>query len=216
MAALLKNNKFVVGSCIAGVIGWTYGVPNFRYFQQIGRLGYWNVKRNLMPSDMVEIEFTVSLTDIDIWRHMNNAAYLRYAEAGRVAWYYGIQSSFKENKLHIPILGMSVKYRRECKAGDVMVIQTKTCYWDKCNMYIRQDFYNKKTGLLHCVVYVRFGLIQNGKFIKRIKEERGGFHSIKWYSASNGNGNDYQCREEMDESLKSLISHLQSMKEHKL
>ena len=216
MSAFLNDNKFVIGSCIAGLIGWKYGVPNLRYFQQITRLGYWNFQRDLMPSDMVEIEFTVSLTDIDFNRHMNNAAYLRYAEAGRVAWFRGLVSFFRDTAQSLALLGLSVKYRRECLAGDVITLQTKICYWDQCNIYIRQEFYHKKTGLVHCVMYCRFGLLQNGKLIKREQDDKAGFHAIKWYSDSDGHVNDYECREPMDESLKFLISHLRTIKEHKL
>merc|ERR1712062_820738 len=115
------------------------------------RLGYLNVDKSrmpIMPSEMIEIEFTVSLTDIDHQRHMNNAAYFRYAEAGRLAWFWGMESLFRGKNLTLALLGLSAKYRRECKAGDVLVLRAKVCYWDQCSIYIRQDFYNKSSGLM--------------------------------------------------------------------
>lgn len=94
-----------------------------------------------------------------------------------------------------------------------LVVRTKPCYWNQCNIYLRQDFFNKDTGLLHCVIYVRFGLVQNGKLVQEMEDKQGGFHQIKWYADSNGFNNDYQCRNEMDETLKAWVTHQSEMSE---
>ena len=94
LSDIWRDHKLKIGICCVGILGLKYGVPNIRYFVQQSRSIYWNTKENMMPSDMLDFEFTVSLTDIDFWAHMNNAAYLRYAEVGRFAWF---ASSFKSN-----------------------------------------------------------------------------------------------------------------------
>ena len=110
----------------------------------------------------------------------------------------------------------TVKYRRECRFQSTFVVQTRACYWDQCNIYIRQDFFNKKTGLIHCIIYCRLGLIKKGRLVKVMENKKGGFHAMKWYADSDGYENDYECRESMDDSLRAWISHQNQIHEPKL
>ena len=212
--------KIAAGGCVlGGLLGLKYGVPNVRYFAQMIYLGArntWN-KGDILPCDDTELEFTVSLTDIDFMRHMNNASYLRYAEAARHDWFWKtmtqLRGKFGDSGYSVPLIAISIKYRRECKFNDTFVIKTGALYWDKCSLYIKQEFYNKSSGLLHCVLYAKLGLVKNGKFIKQLEKRRDGYYLLKWYNdIDDTKGNDYECRNEMSEDIKLWIQHLNHTK----
>ena len=159
------------------------------------------------------------MTDIDLMRHMNNAAYFRYAEPARHAWFLSIDPVFKDKQLSMALLAQSIKYRRECKAGETFVVRTRACHWDQCNVYFKHEFIHKQTHQVHCIILVRFGLLRNGRLVKRIgddTDEQGGFYSLRWYRDMDGHDERYSCRDEMDESLKAWISHMELLKRSKL
>lgn len=95
-ADIWSDYKLQIGIGCLALAGYRYGVPNLRYLLLIFRDGYLRRNEDNIPAEMMEYEFTVTLTDIDPWLHMNNAAYLRYAEAARLAWIF---SSFRKDQL---------------------------------------------------------------------------------------------------------------------
>ena len=215
---MLTKVTLSVGGCILGLLGLKYGVPNVRYCAQMIYLGFLNGgnKGDVLLSDESEFEFTVSLTDIDFWKHMNNAAYLRYAEAARHIWFWRLtarknyQDTFKKRGFSITLVAIAVKYRRECKFNHTFILKTKPVYWTQTSIYLRHEFYHKESGLLHCVLYGQVALVQNGRFVKKMENEReSGYYLLKWYDdIDDKTGNDYECRNELTEDIKSWIQHL--------
>eukprot|EP01084_Bolivina_argentea_P216371 367601_1 len=214
------QNKVMFGGIVLGIFGMKYGIPNMRYVAQVLNLGLITAmqKGSMLPSDMTDLEFTVSLTDIDFMRHMNNSAYLRYAEAARHQWFLRIMNQIKNklngkrNNINIPLIAISVKYRRECKFNDTFIIQTKAVYWDQCNIYLKQEFFNKKSKQMHCILYAKLGFVKNGKFVKTMDDEQGGFHSLEWYKEKGDFDDVYKCRNELSDELKAWINHLTQTK----
>ena len=214
-----------VGGAILGLLGLKYGVPNVRYFGQMIWLGYKNSfhKGDVLPSEGSSFEFTVSLTDIDFMRHMNNAAYLRYAEAGRHEWFWKLlarddfKQKFSKNGYGVPLVAVTVKYRRECKFNHTLILKTEPVYWNATSVYLKQSFYHKETGLLHCILYAKLALTKDGKFVKTLGDKQDGYHLLTWYGdIDDKTGNNYECRNELTKDISAWMRHLNATKDTKL
>ena len=193
------SKRVVIGGAILGLLGLKYGLPNIRYFAY---MSYVMMRAKLSegdisPSQETEFECMISMTDIDFWKHMNNAAYLRYAEAARHNGFLKIFTtetarSFLDNGYSLVLSAISVKYRRECKFRERFIWKTKPIYWDQCNVYLKQSMYHKQSGLLHCVLFSKLCLLKNRKFVKKLEKEVDGLYLLKWYKDKHENGNDYE------------------------
>ena len=117
---------------------------------------------------------------------MNNAAYLRHAELGRVDYF--IRTSFwkqlKTKNYGIGFVALNIRYRRELKLFHKYRIETRPIFWDDLQLIIEQRFVDPHTSFLHTIIYCKYILTKNGKKVKRsITEslERDGFHIIDFY-----------------------------------
>ncbi|ETO33685.1 hypothetical protein RFI_03415 [Reticulomyxa filosa] len=104
---------------------------------------------------------------IDFWNHLNNAAYLRFAELARVNWFVRTNIwSFlrKKYKYNLVWTAVTLRFRREISAFETIEIHTRVIYWDKYNCYVEQKFVNpKKDNFVHCILYGQYTLTFKGK-----------------------------------------------------
>ena len=74
------------------------------------------------------IELAVTEAEIDELGHVNNARFLDYFERGRMDW-YGRCGPFLESvpgtALGTVVVNINVNYRKECFAGDRLVLTTE-------------------------------------------------------------------------------------------
>lgn len=124
---------------------------------------------------------------------MNNAAYLRHAELGRVDYF--IRTSFwkqlKKKNYGIGFVAVNIRYRRELRLFKAYRIETRPIFWDELQLIMEQRFVDPDTDFLHTLIYCKYVLIKNGKKVKRsIADcmEGDGFHMIDFYEKQGVNG----------------------------
>ena len=74
------------------------------------------------------IELEVQESEIDELGHVNNARFLEYFERGRMDWYNRCDSSLNNpagRHLGTVVVNIDINYRRECFAGDRLVVVTR-------------------------------------------------------------------------------------------
>ena len=161
-----------------------------------------------------KVEHRVRLTQIDENIHMTNLAY--YANAKDANYDLLIRALQSQpqftSRYFAAFVAETTRFRRQFKFNESYIIESRFIYWDKLNSYMEQKFVNKKTGIVHCIMYKQFRLIHRGSF-KGVKEselrkdtERDGFYSTDYYESTNDEyDNCYQCREKLPESFKTWM-----------
>ena len=80
------------------------------------------------PSDYYKFDLKVLWSDTDGYRHTNYVSYIRFCfDAAMSAVNDGALSAFSGDILDYPVKSMSMAYRSECRAGDILDI---AC-WEK-------------------------------------------------------------------------------------
>ncbi len=75
-----------------------------------------------------ELELQVQDSEIDELGHVNNARFLEYFERGRMDWYSQCDpalNNIDENGPGTVVVNIDINYRRECFAGDRLVVVTR-------------------------------------------------------------------------------------------
>jgi acyl-CoA thioester hydrolase len=119
-----------------------------------------------------EYHTTVKGYELDSYNHVNNAVYLNYIEQARWEIFKKLNLSeyFKKNNLLLVITEINIKYKREAKLFDELIIHTDMV---KENPYIifLHKIYNKKTNLIITRAKVKTLLINNEKIPHDIPED---------------------------------------------
>jgi len=74
------------------------------------------------------IEIEVQENEIDELGHVNNARFLEYFERGRMDWYNRCDPSLNkpaDRRLGTVVVNIDINYRRECFAGDQLIVVTR-------------------------------------------------------------------------------------------
>ena len=217
-----------------------YGIINIRYVFNFGLMFAENAftKRKKIPlTGSSDVLYRVSLTDIDYLLHMNNTAYLKYAEFAQGHWGLDadILRKFKPHNMSSLTSALSCRYRRQLTFNQKFLIRTKIIYWNETKAIFKQSFINPQNNFLHCVVY-REMIITDSKTgkkydietqRKRLKNknnddtDRVGLYALDFYdeldnsTRDGGNGNEsdlYHCRNEVPESIKCWMESIDNSK----
>lgn len=119
-----------------------------------------------------EYHTTVKGYELDSYNHVNNAVYLNYIEQARWEIFkeFNLFEYFKNNNLLLVITEINIKYKREAKLFDELIIHTDLI---KKNPYIifLHKIYNKKTNLIITQAKVKAVLINDEKIPHDIPEK---------------------------------------------
>jgi len=146
-----------------------FGTPNLRYIFQycVLFLEAFLFRDNISPTDTAKLKVFMPITSVDFWNHLNNSAYLRYAELARVNWFMrtNVWEFLKKNfGYHLAFSAVTLRFRREILAFETIQIHTRVVYWDKFTLYVEQKFVNaNQGGFVHCVIYGQYTLTYKGK-----------------------------------------------------
>lgn len=100
-----------------------------------------------IPHEIFRYETQVSETELDVFGHVNNANYLRFFEKARWSFInkngYGLKKIQEEKKGPV-LLEVNLKFRRELKAGeDILILsqcqKVETKFMTIKQLIIRQD-----------------------------------------------------------------------------
>ncbi|ETO31146.1 hypothetical protein RFI_05971 [Reticulomyxa filosa] len=159
-------SKKFIAAIIFLAVSLRIGVPNVRYVYQYG-LMFLNLllfDQIISPAATAKYTFYVPITNF--WNHLNNAAYLRYAELARVNWFArtNIWNFLKNNfGYHLAYTAVTLRYRREINPFQTIEIHTRVVHWDMFNFYVEQKFIDAKSGFIHCVIYGQYTVTHKGK-----------------------------------------------------
>ena len=119
-----------------------------------------------------EYHTTVKGYELDSYNHVNNAVYLNYIEQARWEIFkeLNISEYFSENELLLVITEINIKYKKEAKLFDDLVIYTDII---EENPYINflHKIYNKKTNLIITQARVKSLLINKERIPYNLPEE---------------------------------------------
>ena len=103
-----------------------------------------------------EYYITVRGYELDSFGHVNNAVYLNYIEQAQ--WEMlrksGTFSFFQESEIVPAIIEINIRYIREAKIFDEMVVKSKIAF-DPPYVVFHHNMYNTKTKLKSCKATVK-------------------------------------------------------------
>ena len=111
-----------------------------------------------------EYPLTVRGYELDSYNHVNNAVYLNYFEQARWEIYKKLNLSeyFQENNLLLVVTEINIKYLREAKLFDELIIKTDIIKQAPYLLFIHK-LYNVKTNLKISQAKVKMLLINKDK-----------------------------------------------------
>jgi acyl-CoA thioesterase FadM len=110
---------------------------------------------------VAETPFRVWLTDLDIFRHMNNGVYLSILDLGRVDLLSrsGIWAIFTAKRWYPVVVAETISFRKSLTLGQRFTVESKVLGFDAKSVYIQQRFV--VAGEIYAEAFVR------GRFLKR-------------------------------------------------
>ncbi len=111
-----------------------------------------------------EYPLTVRGYELDSYNHVNNAVYLNYFEQSRWEIYkkLNLAEYFQENNLLLVVTEINIKYLREAKLFDELIIKTDMIKQVPYLLFIHK-LYNLKTNLKISQAKVKMLLINKEK-----------------------------------------------------
>ena len=141
--------------------------PFFRYATSILKAAT-NRQRGftLGFTDMSEIKFRCSLTDIDNFLEMNNGRVLTLYDLGRtdLAIRTGLGIQLLKQRWGLVVAGSTVQYRKRIRAFDKVTLKTQIVGVDERWLYIEQSMWVK--GKPCSSALLRTGVTEGGKVIE--------------------------------------------------
>ena len=110
--------------------------------------------------------------ELDSYNHVNNAVYLNYIEHARweILKQFDLIEYFHKNELFLVITEINIKYKREAKLFDELLIQTGIIEENPYMVFLHK-IYNKKTNLMITQARVKSLLINKEKIPHDLPEE---------------------------------------------
>ena len=92
---------------------------------------------------------------------MNNAAYLRFAELGRVDFFIltKMHSKLKSFGYGLAFVSVNIRYRREIRFNTKFVIKTRAIFWDETTLIMEQKFCHINTDFVYTIIFGKYVLI---------------------------------------------------------
>ena len=104
------------------------------------------------PASLSSFSFwsRVWLSDIDLWRHLNNCRYYQRCEEGRFHFLFrsGLGALMHEKKYTAGLAGCLLRFRRELRPLQSFRVQTRLIGWDARSFFIEHKFFSAE-GFVH-------------------------------------------------------------------
>jgi YbgC/YbaW family acyl-CoA thioester hydrolase len=121
----------------------------------------WRLRRRVGIHDVGRLPMRVTLTDIDVLRHVNNGIYLSLMDLGR--WDLMLRAGVWQRMLRegvYPVVASStMTYRKSLQLGQRYVLESKVVGYDDRSIYLEQRF------TVRGEIFAR-GIVR-GRFLKR-------------------------------------------------
>ena len=113
------------------------------------RLSVWDTSRTPLR---------VSLTDLDLLRHVNNGTYLTMMDIGRMDLLVrsGFWARVQQLGWYPVVAGQTITYRRSLKLGQRFDLYTRILGYHERWVYVEQTFCRGETVYAHAIVRTRF------------------------------------------------------------
>ncbi|MFV0633660.1 thioesterase family protein [Demequina sp.] len=141
----------------------------------------WLRMRRPQPAsiwDDVVTSFTVTPTDLDVMRHMNNGRYLTLLDLGRYELLYrsGWWDEFAKRGWAAIVAGQTITYRRELRLGQRFDLHTRIVGFDDRWCYLEHRFMVGETVHAHALVRGLFVRRSGGSVpVSELEQAVGGF-----------------------------------------
>ncbi len=114
------------------------------------------------------VEFTVQLTDLDIFLHMNNGRYFSIMDLGRVDLFVrsGLLEAIRKQGFGVTVAAETLRFRRSLTLFQRFTLETRILGWDEKAIIIQQRFLRRAERDLWEVAaqgVVRARLVSKGK-----------------------------------------------------
>jgi acyl-CoA thioesterase FadM len=115
--------------------------------------------------DETTLKFRCGLSDIDLYRHMNNAKYLSFMDLGRIHFIgsIGAFDLVRKYRWLTIVGGADIEYRRAIELFSTFELKTRLLAWDNRWFYHEQTI--SSNGKVAAVAYVRVLLLGPDKKI---------------------------------------------------
>lgn len=126
----------------------------------VGLMGETVIVEYDISEQIFESSIVVQETDLDVFGHVNNAAYLRLFENARWDIIHGAGITLPDivaKQVGPVILGVEVKFAKELRARDPIVIRTQARSYRKFIGTMFQEMVSK-SGIVHCSALFTFGI----------------------------------------------------------
>jgi YbgC/YbaW family acyl-CoA thioester hydrolase len=119
-----------------------------------------------------EYPLTVRGYELDSYNHVNNAVYLNYFEQARWELFkkLNLMEYFNSNNLLLVVTEINIKYLREAKLFDELIVKTDIIKEPPYLLFI-QKLFNVKSNLRICHAKVKMLLINNEKIPQDLPKE---------------------------------------------
>lgn len=106
----------------------------------------------------VTTTFRVTLTDLDVLRHMNNAKYLALLDLGRTDLMLrsGFGRELARRGWYPVVSAQTISYKRSLTLGQRFELVTRALGVDDRSVYLRQEFRRKGKVVARAIVQARF------------------------------------------------------------
>lgn len=130
----------------------------FRLLKLLFRLTFF--KYTVDPSKPFERDFRVSLTDIDLNRHITNSRYACFIDLVSVEFIIrsGTYKAIKDNNMNWLLVSSYKRYRRELLWNAKFTLRAKLVYIGKDSFYMEYQFI--KDNFVYCHVVDKFVFVK--------------------------------------------------------
>ena len=146
--------------------------PFIRVFSTLQRA---KSRPKLAWDEVSVLPMSVHLTDLDIYREMNNARYLNAMEMGR--WDIGVRTglidAMRKHKWFFTLAGCSLRYRKRLTFGQKFEVHTKIAAMDDRWIFMQQDLF--RDGIQHTGALLRTAVVSKRGVVppEKVFEEMG-------------------------------------------
>tara|TARA_A100001011_G_scaffold388595_1_gene468546 strand:+ start:666 stop:1208 length:543 start_codon:yes stop_codon:yes gene_type:complete len=104
--------------------------------------------------------------DIDMWGELNNGRALTLFDLGRYGFSLrtGLFSDYFKHKIHLPVAGLSIRYRHRIIAFRLLKMRTRIIFHDERFLYFEQVLL-LKDGRCAIQSLLRIAVVENAKLI---------------------------------------------------
>lgn len=134
--------------------------------------------RRMSVWDVAKTPFRVTLSDLDLMRHMNNGKYLSILDLGRMDLMIrsGFWAKLSEAGWYPVVAGQTITYRKSLRLGQRFDVHTRVLGFDDRAIYVEQTVCVGSTVYAQAVIRTRFLKKTGGTVeVEELRELAGGF-----------------------------------------